>query len=460
MSLRVRLALLLLLIFVLIFGLGAIMVIHNARAAVHEETRSTAHLTLSLLELAFSNISQSRHSDLQVILAGRVTELERTRHLQIHVVDRSGRLITHQFSPESKVQTDAPAWFVALVQPDEEEFRRVLPDNGGPYKEILIKADPSDEISEAWIDARLLLGLMLLSIVLVSSLFFFLLGRWLRPVDSILIALEGIEQGKLDARLPAIDLPELRQIADKFNLMAATLEQTSQSNRQLAERSLVIQEEERRHLAQELHDELGQSISAIKAVAVSIRQRTGDTLPDVADNAETINGISSHIYAVVKGMMQRLRPVILDELGLLPALQEMVDQWNMHHGEMFCVLTVNGDLDQLDDVSRINIYRIVQEALTNIAKHARAEQVSVQLNRVNGDDTVEELQLQIEDDGIGFDPLTARRGLGLLGMQERTEILKGKFSLVSRPGGGVRLNISLPIAAIGKATDEYTSLTG
>ena len=135
-----------------------------------------------------------------------------------------------------------------------------------------MRADPGDEIAESWDDARPLLLLVLGVSIIANGLLYVVIGRWLRPVERIVAAMDGIEQGDYRARLPAFELPELANVASKFNHMAEVLERSREQNRHLAQQTLAIQEGERRALAHELHDELGQSISAINAVAVSIAQ--------------------------------------------------------------------------------------------------------------------------------------------------------------------------------------------
>jgi two-component system sensor histidine kinase UhpB len=231
------------------------------------------------------------------------------------------------------------------------------------------------------------------------------------------------------------DLPELAVLASKFNRMAEVLDRSREQNRQLARQTLAIQEDERRALAHELHDELGQSISAINAVAASIAQSGS-----AGAAAATIAEISSRMYAVVRGMLRRLRPVLLDEFGLVRALQDLVDGWNDRHADAFCRLTVRGSFDDFGDALKVSVYRIIQECLTNASKHAAASEVTVDLERTAG----AAARLRVADDGVGFEPATAPAGLGLLGMRERVDALRGTFALTAAPGRGVRIAIELP----------------
>src|SRR5690606_38642104 len=286
----------------------------------------------------------------------------------------------------SDARADAPVWFERLVEPPPMEFRLPIPaaSPAAPAAEIVVRTDAMDEIDEAWTDARDLLGLVLGFTVIANAAFFIAVGRWLRPLEDVVAALEGIEHGDYSARLPAFDLPELSVLSDKFNHMAERLERSREENRELTQRSLAIQESERRHLAQELHDELGQSISAIKAVAVMIGNRPEARDDDIGRASATIADIATDVYSVVTRLIRRLRPLRLDEFGLVPALEELVDGWNERHPDAFCSFAARGRFDGLGETVEIGVYRIVQESLTNASKHSRATEVRVALERAAG----------------------------------------------------------------------------
>lgn len=448
MSLRVRLNVLITLLFVLVLLGGSSYLISNARHAVSDEMQSTAYLTLQLVELVLASSKNSRQLDLQQHLLDKLATLETTRHLQI-VLSRSGKP-TFNMPPQviSTVSSNAPDWFVQRVKPSPIEYRRVFPGPDASYTEIIIRADPSDEITEVWYETRNVLVFLLTFIVLANFLVYFTLGKDLAPIEEILTGLDRIEQGDYRLRLPHFRLPELSRISDKFNHMAEVLLQSREENRYLTQRTLAIQEKERRHLAQELHDELGQSLIAIKAVAASIEQTTPEENKAVSDNVKTIIAFSDRMYDVARNMMQRLRPAILDELGLITALQEMIDSWNDRHGDVFCHFKVEGELDNLGEDININLYRIVQESLTNIIKHAKANEVQLSLSNKGSHSTDESLLMVIRDDGMGFDITKTQRGLGLLGIRERVVALNGEFELNTGIDKGVEIVIKIPLNVV------------
>jgi two-component system sensor histidine kinase UhpB len=431
MSLRFRLNLLLSVMFVTILVLGTVLVIGNARRAVLEETASTARLALQLLEAAYDATDSTGVAALQTRLRDQLAELESARHLQVLLVEGGHEVeLTARRAPPIA----APQWFVRLVEPDATELRRPFRGEGRAAAEIVVRADPGDEIAESWDDARPLLLLVLVVSIIANGLLYFVIGRWLKPVERIVAAMDGIEQGDYRARLPAFELPELATVAGSFNRMAEVLERSREENRQLAQQSIAIQEAERRALAHELHDELGQSIAAISAVAASIEGGAARS------GAATIAEIGARMHAVVRGMLRRLRPVLLDEFGLARALEDLVDGWNERHAEAFCRLVVRDTRDDLRDDSSISLYRIVQECLTNASKHSGATEVGVELECTPSGGT----RLVVTDNGKGFDAAVTRPGLGLLGMRERSEALGGTFKVEAATGKGVRLTIELP----------------
>lgn len=222
-------------------------------------------------------------------------------------------------------------------------------------------------------------------------------------------------------------------------------------NRSLTRRTFNLLEQERRHLARELHDELGQWLTAIQAEAEFLRMGLGET-PDspILASAQAIGESAAEVNAVIRRLVSELRPALLDSLGLPDSLRELISQWKKHQVGVQCELLVegglDGDLGDLGEAVNITAYRIVQEALTNIAKHAQAGNVVIALRRDGGEPgTSGVLCMRLENDGKPMLPNPSSRGMGLLGMRERVAALGGDFSLNSPPSGGVRIDVMLPI---------------
>ncbi|MGH8757067.1 MAG: histidine kinase, partial [Burkholderiales bacterium] len=229
--------------------------------------------------------------------------------------------------------------------------------------------------------------------------------------------------------------------------MEQELADTLAQNRQLSHQQILLQEEERKSMARELHDELGQYLNAIKLDAVFIRDQTGDKAADVHSSAESIVEISTRVFDVVRSMMRRLRPVALDELGLASALEHMVQIWRERLPSIVFTLSIETGLEGFGEALNITLYRLVQEALTNVAKHAQASNVNIVLNRPVPDGSGTDcILLSICDDGVGVDLRERKLGLGIVGMRERVEALGGRFEIDSASGCGLCLRAAIPIA--------------
>lgn len=436
MSLQTRIltASALVMMLALLIGLGILL--DNARRAVQAELESSAHLTLQLLEQGL-DASRGDGPASRSELVQRIGALQGTRHLCIGLYQDSHPSV--QAGCGRDKQPRAPAWFLGLVASEPVQFRKAIVFEDGQEGSVVVEADPADEVDEIWRDMRDLAILAAIGFVGVNLLLFFIVRRALRPVGQILGAIEAVADGRYELQLAEFSLPEFKRIAGGLEQMAGQLDRTRRENRALALRSLRIQEQERRFIARELHDELGQSLVAIRADAAYIAKCNEGQSPESARVAREIMHIASGVYEVVRLLMQRLRPSVLDELGLEAALRQHVQEWNDRHPGTPCTLRVTGEL-RLPEPKAIAVYRIVQEALTNIAKHAAASKVHIELKA--GADF---LALAIEDDGRGFDPRTVRPSLGLVGMRERAAFIGGELTIMARPDAGTRVRARIPI---------------
>ncbi len=425
MSLRVRLSLIVSLLFTAGMLLGLSFLISNARQRVANEVEAAAILTSELLESLFTDAGMARD---QARLLERLRSIDEARHLDIYIEGVDGAAATEV------VVTDAPAWFDLLVQAPPLRYAVTLGDGRG--EQLFIRTNPADEIDEVWRETRTFIIVLLLVLLVLNGLLYVILGHWLAPVSAIVTALEDAEHGDFSGHISPASLPELKTIVEKLNKLTLVLRNSKDENDRLTQQALVIQENERRHLARELHDELGQSISAIKAIAFSIAQRMRGVDDSSAEALSRIGTISNDVTSQVRTMMNRLRPALLDELGLVAALQTMVDEWNRAHRDTFCGFRAGGAFEALDTDAQINVYRIVQEALTNVARHAQAEWVEITLIAEEG-----HYELDIADNGVGYDPGAVRQGMGLTGIRERCQALKGELNLVTGPRTGVRMHL-------------------
>ena len=225
----------------------------------------------------------------------------------------------------------------------------------------------------------------------------------------------------------------------------AQLEEALAENQRLAQQYVDMREYERKALARDLHDELGQYVNAIKLDAVSIRESVAG-LPTVHDLARAMIANIDRVYGVVRGLIRQLRPVGFDELGVAAALEHCVNEWRSRLPFTSIELSVAGDYESLDETRGLILYRLVQEALTNIARHSRATRAQIRIARGLNAKSEESIEVLIADDGCGVDLAAPRSGLGLVGMRERVSAYGGTIAFASERGAGFKVQATLPMA--------------
>jgi two-component system, NarL family, sensor histidine kinase UhpB len=449
-TLKLRVCLIITLLLALLTVADGIYVIGQARDDVRDEVRSALTLTGHFLDAQLDVLKDHWAEGGYVMPLFQLRDLSDVRHVDLRFYDSRGHLLDSNEVVGDRRPT-APRWFTALVRltslPAKSETRTVS-FNGAVVGRLVMTPDPTYEIEETWRTSSGLLELLLLFFVVVNVVVWWAVSHALRPIDEILQALERLRAGDLAVRLEDFSLPELSRLGVGFNHMAETLEGSVSENQRLTRELLNAQEKERRHLAHELHDEIAQCVSAIHADAAAIRARGG---PEVRESAEAIGQVVAQIKETVRSMIRRIRPAYLEGLGLEAGLREQVAAFRHRNREILCMLDVQVELSGLDEEVAVTIYRIVQESLTNIAVHANAHNVLIEVRAEpavkagsNAHDSRDHIRLTVTDDGTGFFQLTANRGLGLTGIRERARALGGSCSIVSEPGHGTRIDVLVP----------------
>ncbi len=277
----------------------------------------------------------------------------------------------------------------------------------------------------------------------LSALIYSFLLRWaLRPLEQLQEAAEAIRQGRLDVRVPLHPFrdAQMERLVETFNRMVETITSNSERLHWLSQQILQAQEEERARIARELHDEAAQWLTSLL-----IRQRLllRNLPPEMRPEVEELQRMTAAALEHLRRIAMELRPAILDDLGLVEALRWQAEEFQKQTGVPI-TLRVQGRIERLPRQVELVLYRVAQEALTNIARHARATRVEVTLNC-----STEQLELFIADDGVGFDPEAVRRSrarsLGLMGMAERLALIGGTLEIDSAPGKGTRIRARVPV---------------
>ncbi|MBI3941625.1 MAG: sensor histidine kinase [Chloroflexi bacterium] len=236
------------------------------------------------------------------------------------------------------------------------------------------------------------------------------------------------------------------RLSATFNQMLTTLEKNTEDMQDLSREILQAQEVERQRVARELHDEAAQALTSL-LVRLRLLERSG-TPEEARLQVTELRQLTAQALEEVRKVALELRPTILDDLGLAAALGWQVDEFN-GSGTAHAILQVKGVEGRLSADQELTLYRICQEALNNITRHAHAQSVDIFLSQ--GESW---LTLEIRDDGVGFDseakagsrsPLRQHRGLGLLGMRERLALVRGEFTITSRPGQGTHVLARIPL---------------
>jgi two-component system, NarL family, sensor histidine kinase UhpB len=421
--------------------------VQNTRAAVREEIMAANRVASQLLGRLAGIYSRDGGPELVLQF---LQQLGRVRANEVILRSSSGEELYRSPPPTWKAGREAPAWFTHLLAP--QTARHTFPLPGGVY--LIIEAQPSRAILDAWDDVTQLIMVAGIMLVLVYGLAYWMVGRALAPFPIIANGLERLQQGDLAFRLPALAGAEAQAMGVAFNRMAQAVADNVQAERKardaetrLEERRdmarLVEQrvEEERRLIAHELHDEFGQSVTAIRSFALAIATQAGAQHPAIGDTARMISEEAARLYDAMHGLIPRLMPMSLDTLGLADTLENLVRDWQRRCPAIELTVRHHLPADLGPSVS-LTIYRIVQEGLINALRHAQAAHIEINL-----ESDAQRILITIIDDGVGLPEEWARPGrFGLRGLAERVENLGGTFTVGNREPKGVRLAAEIPLA--------------
>ncbi len=452
MSLRLKLHLIigtLTLLFLLVM-LG--LQLRSTRAAVNEEV-----VAANLVASQFLNRTVWRYASQGTpAVHGFLQGMGRVRSNDITLVDAQGKVLYASPASTYKAGRDAPDWFDALVAPPLAVQSLDLPDG-----KLMVQANASRAVLDAWDETVTLVLGALVTLVVLNLLVYWLVGRTVRPFGQIVQALNQLEGGRFDVTLPALPGAEAGTIGKAFNRMVGMLHGHIETERRAVRAELQLSEnreltrwvdhqiEKERHLiARELHDELGQSVTAMRSMALSIAQRVRTLDPQAEAAARLIAEESSHLYDAMHGIIPRLTPLVLDTFGLAEALADLVERSRRSHPDVR--IDLQRDLDAasgsphdaaLGSEAALALYRAAQEGLTNALRHGQARRVELRLSA-----DARGMALDLSDDGVGLSAdWSEKKGHhGLRWLAERVQGLGGSFELAPAAPHGVRLTVRLP----------------
>jgi len=434
LSLRGRINLLLALLLALGLAVNIGRQVAEAGPRVQAEDQSVIRLAREFIEMIVADLNEAPDPDAKLNQIAR--DLSRLRHVSIALHDSGGNPLT---PPRPDADTRGPpAWFVSLVHPEQAAVSVPVSIHGKPGS-LVITAHPDDEIAEIWdgIVTQLEVGS-----VIALALFFLMMtvvGRALAPLQSLAEAMGKLEGGHYEARVAPGGAPELAAICTKLNHLAATLHEAVEDKRRLAERAVSLQDIERKEIARELHDEFGPYLFSLRAHASALAKQADGRAPSADAVRKHGSAMLEQINALQqfnRRVLERLRPVGLAELGLRQALESLSRLWRESHPDVAIETVISPALGATGETADLTIYRIVQEALTNVFRHAGATSVNVVIEPVAqaSDDGRGCARVRVSDNGRGMEP-GQKLGFGLVGMRERILALGGTLNVVSGDGG-------------------------
>jgi two-component system sensor histidine kinase UhpB len=442
------------------------VIVYNAHKATAVEVASSMEVAEQAVRRTADQLAQGGGSG---DAAGSLTihalesvalSLRHLRHVRISVADASGQPVSVQPDDAEGARggrPGAPGWFGALVRLDHFSQEVPVTLGGRHIATVRVTSLPDDEIAEVWQDVSHLAAVVLVANVIVIGLFYLALGRVLGPLRSVTAGLQELELGRFGYRLPRPHVRELGDIVDRFNALAGALESARGENARLNRRLVTAQDDERREIATELHDELGACLFGLRANVLSIQRLAQSLPPGLAEpigmRSETLVEVSERIQTTNRRVLRRLRPMALGHAALADVIADLVAEFERNAPDHTLALDIGRLRRGYGDCIDLTVYRCVQEGLTNAMRHALARTVAVRLDEVtaspaqlDGSSGPVALRLLVSDDGGGLVP-GALPGLGLTGMERRVRALGGVFAVTSRPGGGTCLDIAIPVEA-------------
>lgn len=420
--------------------------VRSMRESVLEEVVSANRVATQMLSRTVSLYASRGMPEMLNFLQG----MGRVRSNDIVLLDLAGREL-HRSPPSTyKMGRDAPQWFERLISPSPSMQTIEFSDG-----ELIVRSNASRAVLDAWDTLKQLAALGLLLLLLVNSLVFWLVGQTVRPFGQIVKALNQLHGGRLDVKLPLLAGTEAAAIGTAFNRMVDELQIHFETERRAIRAELQLSdsheltcwidqhiERERLMIARELHDELGQSVTAIRSIALSIAQRLHTLDPQSETAARLIADESSRLYDAMHGMIPRLTPLVLDNFGLAEALGDLVVRTRLSQPGLQIEAALDIGQAALGSDAALTLYRAAQEGISNALRHGQAKALKLSVVSLAGVVT-----LTLQDDGQGLAPdWSLRTGhYGLRWLAKRAEGVGGEMHIEAAQPHGVLLSVRLPL---------------
>lgn len=448
--------------------IAGVLQVLEARNRAQVEMRGPVELAASIVR--DSTASFSSEADVRTILGALAKQLQHLRHVRVEVIDSSGQVILFEARKSSAMadldevrEHAVPQWFINVVRPETEVRTIPVMVSGEQRATVVIHGEPADEIAEVWNGFRTLALLWLGTNLLILAALYVVLRRILDPLVSLADAMKGLENGNFAVRFSPPKVRELRTIADRFNQLALALNSANAENSRLCRDLISVQEEERRQIARELHDEVGPCLFGIMVNASSLEQSTRplprEKADEIASRIAEIGTICDRLKSINRRLLKKLRPVALGRVTIKDLITNLSNEFEERHSDVR-FLTITNDLrPSYGELVDLTIYRCIQEGITNALRHGKPSSIVVELTEErftgpNGEIASSSLRLVIRDNGEGIDD-TIPIGFGLATMRERVKTLDGNFSLRRNWPSGTAIDITIPTVTSGNPERKY-----
>lgn len=331
-----------------------------------------------------------------------------------------------------------PQWFVDLLGLPEIGASFPVTIEGEQVGDIVFSPDISADIYEKWVGFLVLVSSGIVLMLLTGTIAYLTAGTVVEALRNLGEGLTRMRIGDYEQLITASGPPEIRKSSEEANELARTLSYLSQDNRSLLRRIVSLQDDERRDMARELHDELGPLLFGIRANAVALLD---DVPRDKAKLESSVQAVVEAVEALQqtnRRILDRLRPLYIQELGLEKSIGTLLRNTQSQAPGLALISRIDPGLNDVDGLLSQTVYRVIQEGVTNVLRHANAHTLRVEA-AIKGP----QLTIEISDDGIGFPP-EQPFGRGLTGMHERVRALSGTFEFLHE-GGRTYIRCRLPV---------------
>ena len=408
--------------------IGLLTILMVTQKNVREEVLSTMTLAEFAIEQGVKKnpdfyLFQREDSDLGF------SELSEIRHLKIQFFNNQDILLEETSNTLDEIKPP-PYWFIFLIEKLSEEifFSKINIDQRGEMTGyILIKPEPIYEYAEIWQQIKVGLWIIGAFLILINIVVLILFSHMIKPINKIIEGFEKLEAGNYKSKINRSNILELDIIGKKFNSMINNLRQSNDKIHKLSQNLINVQEQEKSELARDLHDELGQSLTALQAEAASISKSTKKSSRD--DAIFNVIQLSKNMMLSTREIIKKLNLGLIEDLGFESALVELFENWKRRFEGVEFEYNIEGKiLNKITKQKTAHLYRIFQEALTNIAKHSAPKNIKITIKSL---DRGNKTRILISNDGIKSN-LANNEGLGLIGIAERVDQINGSLEVIKK----------------------------